>query len=64
MSNKDFESYIEKIIKGLELAEYRTLRRKAMLNQNVVQSDKDGKPIIVPAREVFVKLYNEPVPNF
>ncbi|MCQ2238035.1 MAG: hypothetical protein MJZ73_02225 [Bacteroidaceae bacterium] len=52
------------IIKGLELAEYRTLRQKAMLNQNVVQSDKDGRPIIVPAREVFVKLYKEPIPSF
>ena len=54
----------KKLIKGLELAEYRTLRRKAMLNENVVQSDSNGKPIIVPAREVFTKLYNEPIPSF
>lgn len=52
------------LIKGLELAEYRTLRRKAMLNENVVHSDADGNPILVPAREVFVQLYNEPVPTF
>lgn len=52
----------EKLIKGLELAEYRTLRRKAMLNEYVVHSDADGKPFLVPAREVFTKLYNEPVP--
>lgn len=52
----------EKLIKGLELAEYRTLRRKAMLNEYVVHSDEDGKPFLVPAREVFTKLYNEPVP--
>ena len=52
----------ERILKGLEIAEYRTLRRKAMLNENVVQSDENGEPILVPAREVFVKLYNEPVP--
>lgn len=60
MSNEERE----KLIKGLELAEYRTLRRKAMLNENVVQSDAEGKPIIIPAREVFTKLYNEPVPTF
>lgn len=53
-----------RLIKGLELAEYRTLRRKAMLNENVVQSDAAGNPILVPARDVFVKLYNEPVPTF
>ena len=52
----------ERILKGLEIAEYRTLRRKAMLNENVVQSDENGEPILIPAREVFVKLYNEPVP--
>ncbi len=45
-------------------AEYRTLRRKAMLNENVVHSDENGNPILVPAREVFTKLYNEPVPTF
>ena len=54
----------KKLIEGLELAEYRTLRRKAMLNENVVHSDADGKPILVPAREVFVQLYHEAVPAF
>lgn len=53
-----------RLIKGLELAEYWTLRRKAMLNENVVHSDAEGHPILVPAREVFVKLYIEPVPTF
>lgn len=54
----------KKLIEGLELAEYRTLRRKAILNENVVHSDADGKPILVPAREVFVQLYHESVPTF
>lgn len=53
-----------KLIKALEIAEYQTLRRKAMLNENVVHSDENGKPILVPARKVFVELYNEPVPTF
>lgn len=35
-----------------------------MLNQTVVQRDENGNIIYVPAREVFVKLYNEPVPEF
>lgn len=52
------------LIRALEIAEYRTLRRKAMLNENVVHSDSEGKPILVPAREVFTQLYNEPVPSF
>ena len=49
---------------ALEVAEYRTLRRKAMLNENVVHSDANGKPMLVPARDVFVQLYHEPVPMF
>lgn len=53
-----------KLIEGLKLAEYRTLRRKAMLNENVVHSDANGNPIIVPAREVFINLYHEPIPTF
>ncbi|MBR4678025.1 MAG: hypothetical protein IKO99_08475 [Bacteroidales bacterium] len=60
MSNQDKDL----IKKALEIAEYKTLKKKAMLNQTVVQSDKDGNIIYVPAREVFQKLYNEPVPEF
>lgn len=52
----------KKLIKGLELSSYKTLRRKAMLNEDVVQSDEDGNMVIMPARVVFTKLYNEPVP--
>ena len=54
----------EKIDHALQIAEYETLKRKAMLNQMVVQTDTNGNIIYVPAREVFVKLYNEPVPEF
>lgn len=64
MTDAERNQITELWIKGLELAEYRTLRRKAMLNENVVHSDEEGKPILVPAREVFTKLYNEPVPAF
>lgn len=64
MSSSKRKSITELWTKGLELAEYRTLRRKAMLNENVVHSDVNGNPVLVPAREVFTKLYNEPVPTF
>ncbi|MBO7566474.1 MAG: ribosome recycling factor [Bacteroidales bacterium] len=60
MSNQDKEL----LKKALEIAEYKTLKQKAMLNQTVVQSDENGNIIYIPAREVFTKLYNEPVPEF
>ena len=53
-----------KLIEGLKLAEYRTLRRKAMHNEYVVHSDTQGKTMLVSAREVYTQLYNEPVPTF
>lgn len=43
----------DKLIKGLELAEYRTLRRKAMLNENVVSSISESK-----ATEMIKKQVN------
>lgn len=64
MSEVEYNEFNEKLVKALEIAEYQTLRRKAMLNENVVHSDKEGKPMLVPAREVFTKLYHEPVPAF
>ncbi len=54
----------ETLDRALEIAEYKTLKQKAMLNQTVVQSDENGNIICIPAREVFTKLYNEPVPEF
>lgn len=64
MSEVEFNELNDIIIKGLEYAEYQTLKRKAMLNEDVVHSDANGKPILVPARKVFVELYHEPVPVF
>jgi hypothetical protein len=60
MDNQDKEL----LKKALEIAEYKTLKQKAMLNQTVVQSDENGNIIYIPARDVFTKLYNEPVPEF
>ena len=54
----------ELLIKALEIAEYRTLRDKAMRNEMVVHCTDDGVPYEELARDVFVRLYNEPVPTF
>lgn len=64
MSQSEMEKYKEELIRGLELAEYRMLRDKAMRNQIVINSDGNGGLREIPARELFVKLYNEPVPQF
>lgn len=60
MSDKDYEL----LVKGLEKAEYNTLRMKSMRNEMVLQTDEQGNIIRVPARELFVKLYNEPIPVY
>ena len=54
----------ECLIRGLEKAEYNTLRMKAMRNEMVLKDDADGNIIRVPARDVFVQLYHEAVPTF
>lgn len=60
MSDKEYEI----LIKGLEKAEYNTLRMKAMRNEMVLQDDANGSIIRTPAREIYAKLYNEPAPTF
>lgn len=53
-----------RLIKGLEWAEYETLKMKAKRNEMVLQDNEKGEIIKVPARDVFTKLYNEPAPTF
>lgn len=60
MSDKEYEIWV----KGLQKAEYNTLRMKAMRNEMVLQNDDEGNIIRVPAREVFTKLYNEAAPMY
>ena len=62
MSNKEREQYRRDLQRGLDLAEYRMLRDKAMHNLSIVQSDGEGGCREVSAREVFEQLYHEPVP--
>ena len=54
----------ELLLKALNIAEYETLKEKARRNEMVVHEAADGSPVCVPAREVFVQLYHEPVPTF
>ena len=61
---KKKKQYMQDLVRGLRLSEYRMLRDKAMRNLTIIQGDGKGGWREVSAREVFVKLYNEPVPTF
>lgn len=64
MSSSEKQQYQKDLLRGLELAEYRMLREKAMHNETIIQGDGKGGWREVSARELFVRLYNEPVPTF
>jgi hypothetical protein len=64
MSTTEKQQYQADLLRGLELAEYRMLRDKAMHNETIIQGDDEKGWREVSAREVFMKLYNEPVPSF
>ena len=64
MSSSEKQQYQKDLLRGLELAEYRMRRDKAMRNLTIIQGDEEHGWREVSAREVFVKLYNEPVPTF
>lgn len=64
MSTSEKKQYMQDLVRGLRLSEYRMLRDKAMRNLTIIQGDGKGGWREVSAREVFVKLYGEPVPTF
>lgn len=64
MSDKEKAIYKETLRQGLELAEYRMLRDKAMRNMTIIQGDGATGWREVSAREVFTQIYHEPVPTF
>ena len=64
MTAEEKQQYQADLLRGLGLSEYRMLRDKAMRNLTIIQGDGKGGWREVSAREVFVKLYNEPVPTF
>ena len=64
MSSNEKIQMREDLVKGLKLAEYRMLRDKAMRNLPVINRDDKGNVRKISARELFTKLYNEPVPQY
>lgn len=65
MSNNERKSLKLDLQNGLVQAEYNTLRAKAMRNETLIQGDDSEQGWHeVSARELFQKLYNEPVPSF
>jgi hypothetical protein len=64
MTAEEKQQYQADLLRGLRLSEYRMLRDKAMHNETIIQGDEENGWREVSAREVFVKLYNEPVPTF
>lgn len=64
MSESERKQYMQELVRGLELAEYRMIRDKAMRNQTIIQGDGANGWREVSARELYVKLYNKPVPTF
>ena len=55
MSDKEIQEYSEKLLHGLELAEKRMLKEKALRGQSVVVS-KDGHTIeYIPAQKVIAE---------
>ena len=52
------------LVKGLEKAEYNTLRMKSMRNEMVVRCDEDGNISYIPAREVFTQMYHQAAPVY
>lgn len=61
MSEKERLALRDKIWKGLELAEHRMLREKALRNETVIQGDERGNIQRISARKLLKEIYNEDV---
>ena len=59
MTKKNRQQYAHRLMQGLELAEYRLLREKALQDKTIIQSNDNGGYIEVPAKLVFEQLYHE-----
>lgn len=54
MSESEKKQYRQELVRGLELAEYRMIRDKAMRNQTIIQGDGANGWREVSARELYV----------
>lgn len=57
MTTEENEQDIQKLMRGLEIAEYRMLKDKALRNEVVIQGDDRGGYKAISARELFARLY-------
>ena len=64
MSSEERKKFNQELKRGLDLAEYRMLRDKAMRNQTIIQGDGADGWREVSAREVFEQMYNQLAPTF
>ena len=53
MSNKEKQEFIEKLCRGLELAEKRMLQEKARNNEDVIVCGDDNVIRRIPAKQVI-----------
>lgn len=53
MSNKEIESYLKTLDKGLAEAEKAMLQEKAIRGENVVNSKEDGTIVFIQAKEII-----------
>lgn len=59
MSEQESKELTEKIICGLEKAEYLMIREKALRNQSLILAAPDGQLRDVPARQLLWENYGE-----
>ncbi len=57
MTAKEREQNTQKLMRGLEIAEYRMLKDKALRNEVVIQGDDKGGYKAISARVLFARLY-------
>ena len=55
MSNKEMREFSEKLKRGLEIAEKRMLKEKALRGLDVIVCDEDNNILRIPAEEVISK---------
>ena len=64
MTKQNRQKNAHRLMQGLELAEYKLLKEKALHNKTIIQSNDCGGYIEVPATVVFEQLYHEPLPTY
>lgn len=53
MTEREYESYFERVRRGLDRSVEKILRQKALLDREVVYARPDGTPFTMPASEAL-----------